>query len=69
MKASYEELRTVKQLVDETPWLTMGKLRFYLLHRETNGLVNAVVKISREVLIDRVEFARWVESHRLSNSQ
>ena len=64
MSANFTELRTVEQLVDETPWMTKDMLRWYLFNRETNGLNRAVIKISRRLLIDRSEFARWVESHR-----
>jgi hypothetical protein len=66
MKASYEDLRTVKQLVNETPFLTEQKLRWYIFNAETNGLLFAIVKISNRVYIDRVAFAKWVESHRLA---
>ena len=66
MKASYEDLRTVKQLVSETPFLTEQKLRWYIFNAETNGLLFAVVKISKRVYIDRVAFANWVESHRMA---
>ena len=65
MKASYEDLRTVKQLVNETPFLTEQKLRWYIFNAETNGLLFAIVKISNRVYIDRVAFADWVESHRM----
>lgn len=66
MKASYEDLRTVKQLVSETPFLTEQKLRWYIFNAETNGLLFAIVKISNRVYIDRVAFANWVESHRIA---
>ena len=66
MKASYEDLRTVKQLVNETPFLTEQKLRWYIFNAETNGLLFAIVKISNRVYIDRVAFANWVESHRMA---
>lgn len=66
MKASYEDLRTVKQLVSETPFLTEQKLRWYIFNAETNGLLFAIVKISNRVYIDRVAFANWVESHRMA---
>ncbi|WP_192966894.1 DNA-binding protein [Phycobacter azelaicus] len=66
MKASYEDLRTVKQLVNETPFLTEQKLRWYIFNAETNGLLFAIVKISNRVYIDRVAFADWVESHRMA---
>ena len=69
MAATYEELRTVEQLVDETPWMTKDMLRWYLFNRDTNGLNKAVFKISRKILIDRLEFARWVDSHRVVPTQ
>lgn len=66
MKASYKELRTVKQLANETPILTEAKLRWYIFHAETNGMASSIVKISSRVYIDSVAFASWVESHRLA---
>lgn len=66
MKASYEDLRTVKQLVNEAPFLTEQKLRWYIFNAKTNGLHIAIVKISNRVYIDRVAFADWVERHRMT---
>lgn len=66
MKATYEDLRTVKQLVTETPFLTESKLRWYIFHAETNGMKSSLVKISGRIFIDRGEFASWVESHRMA---
>jgi len=66
MKASFEDLRTVKQLVSEIPFLTDQKLRWYIFNAETNGLLFAIVKISNRIYIDRIEFANWVESHRMA---
>lgn len=66
MKASYEDLRTVKQLVTEAPFLTEHMLRWYIFHAETNGLASAIVRISNRVYIDRIAFARWVEGHRMA---
>lgn len=69
MSANYEDLRTVKQLVNETPWLTEGMLRWHLFHRAANGLDRAVIKLPKTILIDRAEFARWVEGHRVAPIQ
>ena len=66
MKASYENLRTVKQLVDEAPFLTEQMLRWYIFNKRTNGMETCVFKISNRIYINRVEFARWVESHRMA---
>lgn len=66
MMASYEDLRTVKQLVKEAPFLTEPMLRWYIFNMETNGLSSAIIKIRKRIYIDRKEFSRWVESHRLA---
>ncbi len=63
---AYEELRTVKQLVKEAPFLTEQKLRWYIFNARTNGLAPAIVKISNKVYIDRRAFAQWIEGHRLA---
>ena len=64
--ANYEDLRTVKQLVAEAPFLTEQMLRWYIFHAHTNGLASAIIKISNRVYIDRKAFQAWIESHRLA---
>ncbi|MEO0751685.1 MAG: DNA-binding protein [Pseudomonadota bacterium] len=66
MKASCEELRPVKQLVNEAPFLTEQKRRCSIFTAETNGLRIVIVKISNRLYIDRVAFADWVERHRMT---
>jgi hypothetical protein len=56
--------RTVEQTVKEYPWLTRGRLRRLLLHRETNGLAGAVLKLTGQLLIDLDAFDRWLERFR-----
>jgi hypothetical protein len=62
----YRELRTTKQLVSEAPFLTEGKLRWWIFHAEKNGLKSALVKIDGRLYIDRVEFNQWLEEQRLA---
>jgi hypothetical protein len=52
----YQELRTVRQLASEAPWLTENKLRWWIFHAERNGLAAALIKISGRVYVDRAEF-------------
>lgn len=65
MLVNYEDLRTVKQLVKEAPFLTEQSLRWYIFHAKTNGLASAIIKISNRVYIDRKAFQAWLEGHRL----
>lgn len=62
----YKELRTVKQLAKEAAFVSEAKIRWWVFHRETNGFKPAVIKIGGRVFIDRLEFNRWLESHRLA---
>ena len=49
------------QLVAATPWLTMGTLRRFLLHRHTNGLAKCVTELDGLLLIDPLAFNRWID--------
>jgi len=62
----YRELRTVKQLAAEAPFVTEGKLRWWIFHAETNGMSQALVKIGGRVYIDRPAFNKWLESQRIA---
>ncbi|MEW5424088.1 DNA-binding protein [Amorphus sp. 3PC139-8] len=60
----YKELRTVKQLAAEAPFVTESKLRWWIFHAETNGIAPALIKIGGRVYIDRAEFNKWLEGQR-----
>ena len=62
----HENLRTVKQLAFEAKWLSVGKLRWWIFHAETNGLLPAIVKIDGRIYIDLPEFWKWLESKRMA---
>lgn len=78
----HERFMTVKRLVQLPAyrgWLTEASVRHLIFAARprlnskgvalpTNGLERAIVKIGRKVLIDRDEFERWVELHRLSGN-
>ena len=61
----YKELRTVKQLAAEAPFVTESKLRWWIFHAETNGMAPALIKIGGRVYIDRAEFNKWPEGTRM----
>ncbi|MQX38471.1 helix-turn-helix domain-containing protein [Roseospira navarrensis] len=62
----YKELRTVKQLAAEAPFVTESKLRWWIFHAETNGMASALIKIGGRVYIDRAEFNKWLEGQRMA---
>ncbi len=62
----YTELRTVRQLADEAPFVTENKLRWWIFHAETNGMSQALLKIGGRVYIDRTEFNKWLERQRMA---
>ena len=64
----FRELRTVKQLADEAPFLTQGKLRWWIFHAEKNGLKCAMIKVDGRVYIDRNAFNKWLDSKRCAPS-
>lgn len=53
-------------LVESTPWLTEGCLRYLLERRQENGLAEsgAVVRIGRLIYIDRARWRLWLEQQR-----
>jgi len=63
---NYQNLRTVRQLAQETaPVITIGKLRWWVFHAEENGLNHALVKIGGRLYIDCEQFNVWLEAQRL----
>lgn len=65
-RLDHQNLRTVAQLVAETSWLTEGKIRWFLFHRDTNGLAAAVVRIGGRLYIDLDKFQAWLADQRLA---
>lgn len=63
---SYEQLRTVRQLATENPIFSEASLRWHIFNAKANGLDRAIVRVGRKILIDRVEFDRWLESKRMA---
>jgi hypothetical protein len=59
-RIDHKNLRTVSQLVEEAPWLTTGKLRWLLFHRETNGLNPCVIQLGGRLYIDVPQFQAWL---------
>lgn len=60
----FRELRTVRQLAAEAPFLTEGKLRWWIFHADKNGMGEAIIKVDGRVYIDRPKFNEWLESQR-----
>lgn len=61
----FRDLRTVKQLAGEIPWITESKLRWWIFHRDKNGFSAVLVKIGGRLYISIVEFNKWLEAQRL----
>lgn len=59
-----ERLRTLRQLAERNPAFTEGALRWHVFNAKSNGLDKAIVRIGRRVLVDELEFNRWLESKR-----
>lgn len=62
----YQQLRTVRQLAAEAPFVTESKLRWWIFHSDKNGLDQALIKVGGRVYIDRAEFNRWLEGQRVT---
>jgi hypothetical protein len=44
-------------------WPPIGGLRHLIFHAETNGFKHVIKRIGRRVLIDRLAYERWIETH------
>lgn len=62
----YTDLRTVKQLAEEAPFVTESKIRWWIFHSDSNGFDAALIKIGGRVYIDKAAFNKWLESHRVA---
>lgn len=61
----FQNLRTIRQLAERNPAFTEGALRWHVFQAKQNGLDRAIVRVGRKVLIDEVEFSRWLDQHRV----
>lgn len=61
---NFENLRTLQQLAARNPAFSENALRWHVFHAKSNGLDRAIVRVGRRVLIDEIEFSRWLESKR-----
>ncbi|MGX1101595.1 hypothetical protein [Amorphus sp. MBR-141] len=61
-RVDHTKLRTVKQIVGEAPWLTEGKMRWWLFHRHANGLdqSGAIVRVGGRIYIHVDGFQAWL---------
>jgi len=66
---THQDLCSIQQIVAEAPFLTEGTLRWWIFHKDTNGLRRAIFKIGGRVYIDRTEFNAWLEEKRLAPPQ
>lgn len=64
----FRELRTVKQLAEEAPFLTEGKLRWWIFNADTNGFGKVMIKVDGRVYIDMARFNKWLEDQRCDKS-
>lgn len=62
----YTDLRPVRQLAVEAPFVTENKLRWWIFHAQTNGMQAALIKIGGRVYIDKTQFNKWLESQRMA---
>ena len=54
-------LVTVSQLCQRNPAFTEGGIRWWLFHRESNGLGQAVTRCGRRLYIDEGKFFDWLD--------
>lgn len=65
----YTQLRTIDQIAEEAKFATKAKLRWWVFHAEKYGFKPVVFKIGGRVYLDKVEFNKWLERHRLGPKQ
>ena len=61
----YTDLRTVKQLAQEAPFVTESTLRWWIYHANSNGFDTVLIKIGGRVYIDKRAFNKWLEGQTL----
>jgi hypothetical protein len=66
---SQRRLHTVRQFCQAPPAFTLGGMRWFLFHRQTNGLERAVVKVGRRILIDEEKFFGWLDAQSASQQR
>lgn len=59
-----ERLRTIRQTAERNKAFTEGALRWHVFNSKHNGLDKAIVRVGRRVLIDELEFSKWLEQKR-----
>jgi hypothetical protein len=57
----YTDLRTVKQLAKEAPFVTESTIRWWIYHANSNGFDAVLIKIGGRVYIDKNAFNKWLE--------
>ncbi len=62
----YTDLRTVKQLAKEAPFVTESTIRWWIYHANSNGFDAVLIKIGGRVYIDKNAFNKWLEGQRLA---
>ncbi|MCP4204731.1 MAG: DNA-binding protein [bacterium] len=62
--ASFEHLRSVKQIAEANPAFTEPSLRWLIFNAQSNGMNSALVRVGRRVLIDVQAFNAWLEEGR-----
>lgn len=58
------ELRTVRQLAEECPAISLHALKHIVHKREVNGLLDykAIISLGRRLYIHKGRFEEWLES-------
>jgi len=64
MMANYEKLRSVQQVADTCPAVTIGQLRWWIFNAEQNGFGVVLVRVGGRVYVDIDAFNMWLEQKR-----
>ena len=54
---------TVRQVAESFPAFSESSIRYFLFHRESNGLQQHVRNIGRKILISSNGFEEWINSN------
>jgi hypothetical protein len=60
----FRNLRTVRQIAQECPAITVGQLRWWIFNAHTNGIDMALVRVGARVYVDIEAFNRWLDALR-----
>ena len=67
MSKNIPTLLNVKQFSEKYPAFHEGGMRYRIFHADKNGFDRCICRVGAKVLIDEIEFFKWVEAQNQAN--